>query len=131
RDVPARHLPEVLATDVDAALGGLLLLDQEADHRGLARTGLPNDEDELALLHLDIHVLEGRDAVLIGLGNVLKTDHGRPWGSGKRNLSTLSDTFRDPVEVLGGRRILRSDPLSGSLGHPDLLCSRGEVTPPQ
>jgi hypothetical protein len=46
-----------------------------ADHRGLARTGLADDEDELALLDFDIDAFERRDAVLVGLRDVLKTDH--------------------------------------------------------
>jgi hypothetical protein len=75
RHLPGGQLGEVLAGDVDVALGRLLLFQQEPDERALARARLAYDEDELTLLHLDGDVLERGRPVAVDLRDVLKTDH--------------------------------------------------------
>ena len=76
RDLPAVELADVLAGDEDAALGRVLLLVEEADERRLARARRADQEDELALLDVDVGVAEGVDLALVGLGDVLELDHG-------------------------------------------------------
>ena len=51
---------ENLAVDQDGALGGVVLLQQQPQERGLARAGRADQEDELALADLGRHVIEGR-----------------------------------------------------------------------
>jgi len=77
RDLPRRELGDVLAGHVDVALGGLLLPQHQADERGLAGAGRPDDEDELALVDLDGDVLQRDVRILVDLGDVLGPDHGR------------------------------------------------------
>src|SRR4029450_1779651 len=75
-----RAFRQVLAGDVDVALGSLLLLEQETDERALAGSRLPDDEDELALLDLDGDDLERRGPAAGHPRHVLKPDHGEVLG---------------------------------------------------
>jgi len=101
RHLPGRELRQVLAGDVDVALGGLLLLEQEADERALARARLPDDEDELALLDLDGDVFERRGPVAVHLRDVLKTDHVEVLGliRGAEPARSLTDPLRNRNEA--------------------------------
>ena len=114
-DVPAqvRHLPrgelgQVLAGDVDLALGRLLLLEQKADERALPGAGLAHDEDELTLLDLDGDVLERRRAVPVHLRDVLKTDHR--WAILRR------DRGAEPARSLADDLRRRNEARADSLG---------------
>ena len=62
-------------TDHDAAAIGTEQPGDGPQDRGLARPGGADDEDELALLDLDAHVLEGDHAVAVHLGDALNRDH--------------------------------------------------------
>ena len=63
---------DVVAEDLDLAAG---LVDQrgdDADRGGLAGAVRPQQREEIALLHVQIDALEGLDAVLVGLGELLE-----------------------------------------------------------
>ncbi len=90
----ARHLPagepvDLLAGDVDAAAGRARLAQHQPQERRLAGAGGADEEDELALLDVDVDVVERRP-LLAGVhrGDVLESDHrvwvGRCSGTGKR-----------------------------------------------
>ena len=54
-----------------------------AEQRRLARAGLPDDEEELALVDGEVHVDErGRGGARIGEGDVVEGDHASSAGSG-------------------------------------------------
>jgi len=73
-----REPGQLLAGDPDLTLAGLLLLENQAEKGRLARSGLADEEDELALFDLDGRVLErGPRAVGLELRHALKPDHGR------------------------------------------------------
>ena len=85
------------------AAGGPLLLQDEPEEGRLARAGLPDEEDELALADLDADVVEGRPGLArVDLGDVLQSDHGcittgRSEGSGHRRLR--DDPAGYPVDI--------------------------------
>ena len=58
--LPTRHRAEVVPGDEDGALGGRLLAQGEAQHRRLAGARGTHDEDELAAVDVDGHVVERR-----------------------------------------------------------------------
>ncbi len=76
-----RHLPpgeavDLLAGDVHPARGGAVLAQHQAQERGLARSGGADEEDELALLDVDRHLVEcGASLAGIGLDDLLEADH--------------------------------------------------------
>ena len=82
RAAQPRHLPagepvDLLAGDVDAARGGTRLAQHQAQEGGLAGPRGPDEEDELALLHVDRHLVEGSVAHAgVGLGDLLEANHG-------------------------------------------------------
>src|SRR5205807_4090773 len=85
---------------MDLAPAGLLLLQQETKERGLSGPGGPDQKHELALVDLEVAVIEGDHRVLVGLGDVLAFDHDvvlRSWGKGTR-----ASLAKDPP--LGGDR---------------------------
>src|SRR5205823_5032250 len=75
-NLPRRELADVLAGDVDLTAGRLLLLQEQAQQRRLARTGRADHEHELALADLEVAVVEGDNRVLVRLRDLLGFDHG-------------------------------------------------------
>ena len=83
----------------------LLLADQQPDQGGLARAGRADDEDELALLDVDVDVVERDDRVLVDLGDVIEFDHDeRGLLSGERRLGNLPR----PYDASKGRGVVRA-----------------------
>ena len=76
RDLPGREPDEVLAQDVDLALGGPLLLEHKPEERGLAGAARADQEDELALFDVERDALECSALLArVQLGHVCKSDH--------------------------------------------------------
>ena len=77
RHLAAGERVELLAEHVDLALGGLLLLEHEAEEARLAGTRRAHQEDELPLQHLEAHAAEcwSRRSG-IRLGDLVETNHG-------------------------------------------------------
>ena len=67
RHLAALHLGKVLTVDDDAALGGLFFHLDQFEKGGFARTGMAKDKDELAVLDLDIDVIERYVFVVVRL----------------------------------------------------------------
>ena len=67
RHLAAFHLGKVLTVDDDAALGGLFFHLDQFEEGGFARTGMAKDKDELAVLDLDIDVIERYVFVVVRL----------------------------------------------------------------
>ena len=77
RDLGPAHAVQVAAGDLDLALGRLLLPQQQPQEGRLAGAGRADEEDELALLHVDGHVVQRRTGRgLVRLGDVGHVDHG-------------------------------------------------------
>ena len=95
RHLPARQLGDVLAGDPDPALLGHLLLVHQPEHRGLARPRGADEEDELALLDVDLGVTKGDDLALVDLRDVLELDHGG--SSLAADLSRSGDPWPAPL----------------------------------
>ena len=95
RHSPVRELADLLACHPDLAAVGNLLAQQELEHRGLARSRGPDEEDELALQDLERDIPQGDDGALVGLRDVLEADHrsSSPPTSGT-NLSRRQATSR-------------------------------------
>src|SRR5918998_1049889 len=75
RDLAPRDRREPGPLDVDGARRGFDLLEDQAHHRGLARAARPDQEDELSVLYLQVHLLE-RDRVFgVQLRDVVESDH--------------------------------------------------------
>jgi len=69
----------VLPLTIDGAPGGVVLLEQQPQEGRLAGAGGADQEDELALVDLRRHVIEGRPgAGRVELGDVLQFDHEGP-----------------------------------------------------
>ena len=88
RHLPAGEPVDLLAGDVDPAAGRSRLAQHQPQERRLARAGGADEEDELALLDVDGHVVEGRSALTgVGLVDLLEANHriegsrSRPRGS--------------------------------------------------
>ena len=74
--LPAGEPVDLLAGDVDAARRGPGLAQDQAQGRGLAGAGAADQEDELALLDVDRHVVEGgASGAGVGLGDLLEANH--------------------------------------------------------
>ena len=58
RDLRALEAHEIAPADDDATFGRLELLEDEPDHRRLARSGSADDEYELALVDREGHAVE-------------------------------------------------------------------------
>jgi hypothetical protein len=59
------HPADVLAADLDVARGGRIQAGDEVQQRRLARAGRSHQGEELALIHVQVEVLEHRDDDLI------------------------------------------------------------------
>jgi hypothetical protein len=93
RHLPHRHRLQVVAGDQDGAAGGGLLAQRQPQQGGLARAGGADDEDELAAVDVDAHVIEGCPRGFgVDLGDLLEADHpvslgrrgdgsGQAWGA--------------------------------------------------
>ena len=112
-DSRARSLPSTCTRP-----GGRLLLAQHQPQEGrLARAGLADEEDELALLDLERDVLQGRAALgRVQLGDVVEPDHE----------GTIAVVGRPGWVSVGGRPIkdlkpgsLRPDPSQARKPGPD------------
>jgi hypothetical protein len=83
---------QVAAADEDPALARLELLQQQADHRRLARAGGADDEHELALLDHEGDVVERDDVRVVDLGHALEHDHRpRDRGVGRHAVLRLDE----------------------------------------
>ena len=81
----------VVAGDANFAGRRLLLREEKLHDGGLAGAGVSGEEDELAPVHPEGHVLQGQRAVRIGLVDVGETDHGgKIRGNGEYWLSAVS-----------------------------------------
>ena len=77
RHLPAREPVDLLAGDVHATRGGAVLTQHQPQEGRLAGAGGADEEDELALLDVDRHLVEGRVGVAgVGLGDLLEANHG-------------------------------------------------------
>ena len=75
-DLVAADLRNILAVHQDTALAGLLLPEDELEQGGFACAGVAQQEDELAVVHMEVDVLQrGLRALFILLGNMFKIDH--------------------------------------------------------
>src|SRR6202171_1488240 len=72
--MPPLEATQVLALDVDAAGGRLLLTDQQADQRRLAGAARTHQKDEVLLGNFESDVAQGDSAVGIGLLHALQAD---------------------------------------------------------
>src|SRR5207245_3035237 len=77
RQLAPLHAAELDAIDEDLAFGRLLLPDEEADHRRLARARWPDKEEEVALGDHEIDVAKRLGAGWVCLPDVLEA-HYRP-----------------------------------------------------
>ena len=93
RNLPVGEAGEILAGDVNLAVGRPLLLEDQPQERQLARARGPDQEDELTLLDVDRDVLQGRAALVrVRLSDVIEVDH--------RPITTL-DRMRTPQPETG------------------------------
>jgi len=61
---------------VDPSLGGSLLLEHQPQERRLTRPGRADEEDELALLNIDVDVFQRRPVLTrVQLGDVIEVDN--------------------------------------------------------
>ncbi len=81
RHLRALEASELAAADDDAPVRGLDLLQQELDHRRLAGSRGPDEEDELALLDREAHLGEGHHVGLVDLRDPVEEDHRPPAGA--------------------------------------------------
>jgi hypothetical protein len=71
-----RQLAQLLAGDPDRTVSRTLLFEDQPQERGLARAGLTDEEDELALVDVDGHVVErGSGIGRVDLRHRLEPDH--------------------------------------------------------
>src|ERR1700678_1913484 len=77
RDPPFGQMPDLLAGLPDATRVGHLLAQEQADERGLARSGRTDQKDELTLVDLHRAVVESNGGSLVRLRDVLELDHER------------------------------------------------------
>ena len=77
-DLPTAQGGQVAPAHADAAPVGLELLDEQTDEGGLARAGRPHEEDELALLDVEAHLLQPDGARRVDLRYVFELDHVLP-----------------------------------------------------
>src|ERR1700712_2879552 len=88
RPLPLAHRVQRFAVDADRARRRRVLLEQESQERRLARSRGPDEEDELPLVDLGRHVIEGGTATgRVQLGDMLQFDHEWP-----RYLANLSES---------------------------------------
>ena len=72
----AADLRNILAVHQDTALAGLLFPEDELEQGGFACAGVAQQEDELAVVHMEVDVLQrGLRALFILLGNMFKINH--------------------------------------------------------
>jgi hypothetical protein len=74
RYVPARDGRELHAIDDDGSARRLQLFQDQTQHRGLAGTAGPDEEDELSGLYSEVYVLQSRYVSVIDLGDVVEVD---------------------------------------------------------
>ena len=96
RDLPVRHRRSVLAGDPDVAVGRLVLPHHQADQRGFAGPGGPNEKHELTLGDFESDIFDGDDATVVHLRHVFETDHGG-------NLSGRVRCSAHPARLLNGQ----------------------------
>ena len=96
RHLAPRQLGEVVAVEGDRALRRQLVADQELHERGLAGPGRADEEDEVALGHDEVDVLERVAAVRVGLRHVVEDEH-RPAGSTARRCRRCAGAPRSPA----------------------------------
>src|SRR4029079_2380912 len=82
--------PGGLAVDGDPAAGRLDQVADDAQERRLAAPGRPDQRDELALLDLEVDVLERDGAALELLRDAVDRDDGHATCSGARRTTTFS-----------------------------------------
>ena len=73
----------------------------------------PDEEDELALLDVDVGVAQGDDVALVDLGDVLELDH-----EGQQRPAVSGEGGRDPGGLRRGRRLRGEHVTIGRLGGP-------------
>ena len=99
RDAPRRDAGEIAAGDVHGAAGGGDLLEHHAHHGGLAGAGGSDEEHELPTGELDVEILHrGVLASHVRLGDVVETDHGCLFTSGKSCVPSVGAIPRDSLE---------------------------------
>src|ERR671917_2276828 len=128
RDLAPRDGREPGPLDVDSACGGFDLLEDKAHHRGLARAARSDQEDELSVLYLQVHLLE-RDRVFgVQLRDVVESDHylsrcGSPdvisASDGDPNSETPLQGLSRPRETIPAKKnvINRNPPARCSASH--------------
>src|SRR3546814_8406737 len=74
--LPPREPADLLAGDVDTTRRGAIFAQGEAQEGRLAGAGLADEEDELALLDVDGHLVEGCAGLArVGLGDLFEANH--------------------------------------------------------
>ena len=103
-NLPVGEATKVLAGHPDATLGGGLLLEDEPEERRLARARGTHEEDELPLLDLEGHALQGRPGLGgVELGDVLEQDHPMSVGRGTSRASIHGEPTASPRRRRWGR----------------------------
>src|SRR5215471_987699 len=96
-NLPVGDLGQVLAGDVDPALAGPLLSQDQPQEGGLARARRADQEDELALLDVETDVLQSRPALVgVRLSDVIEVDH-RPITRARRNTDPYGHGNSEPA----------------------------------
>ena len=73
----AAQVGNVLAQHRHLAGGGQLLAQDELEQRGFAGTGMAQQKDEFAVVHMEVDVLQGQASALFVLfGHVFKINNG-------------------------------------------------------
>ena len=105
-DLPVAELADLLARHPDVAAVGLLFLEQQPEKGRLPRTGRSHQEDELTLLDVDGRVAQSDGRALVGLGDVVQSDHqlGGGWGSGSAARLWDQPTSRPRAQACRARR---------------------------
>ncbi len=70
-----REPADVAARDEHTPLGGDFVTEQELEQRRFPRTRGPDEEHELALGDIEVDLTQGDDVALVGLADVLESNH--------------------------------------------------------
>ena len=74
--VARRHVVDDALADADRALGDRLEAGEHAQRSRLAAAGRPDEHHELAVRDVEVEVVDGTDATVVDLGDVLEGDRG-------------------------------------------------------